>query len=360
MPKPRTWFSLQARTDDSRSIVELRIYDEIGFWGVTAKQFVDDLHNLASNADEVLVSVNSPGGDVFDAFAIYNALRRYTGKVVTRVDGVAASSASLVVMAGDQIIMPENAMLMIHNPWTVAVGCADDLRHTAEMMDKARDGIMGAYQSKSGQDQAELIGMMDAETWLTALEAQALGMCDVIEEPVRLSASARSVELFAKFSRAPEGLRNLLDAAEPTTPSTDAATPAPKPKTAPTGAHGSAEPVAKLVSHVIASCRKAQIANLSDAVLLTCGLKSREEVDTRVAEAREIAGLCVAARLPDRAPDMVAAGLSVEQVRARLFDNVVNGAGERIDNHQRETPTAPAVTAAASIYAARGRARRAA
>ncbi|MFP3656077.1 head maturation protease, ClpP-related, partial [Burkholderia sp. SIMBA_052] len=99
--------------------------------------------------------------DVFDAFAIYNALRRYAGKVTARVDGVAASAAGLVVMAGDQVVMPENAMLMIHNPWTIALGSAADLRSTADMMDKARDGILAAYRRKSGQTDEELTAMMD-------------------------------------------------------------------------------------------------------------------------------------------------------------------------------------------------------
>ncbi|MFP3615335.1 Clp protease ClpP, partial [Paraburkholderia sp. SIMBA_050] len=130
------------------AVAEIRIYDEIGFWGTDAKTFIAQLDAAAASATEVIVAVNSPGGDVFDAFAIYNALRRYAGKVTARVDGVAASAAGLVVMAGDQVVMPENAMLMIHNPWTIALGSAADLRSTADMMDKARDGILAAYRRK--------------------------------------------------------------------------------------------------------------------------------------------------------------------------------------------------------------------
>ncbi len=108
--------------------------------------------------------------------------------------------------------MPENAMMMIHNPWTIALGTAADLRSTAEMMDKARDGILSAYRRKSGQTDEQLTSMMDAETWLTALEAQALGFCDAIEEPVRLAASMNAASLLARFRNPPEPVKALVDA----------------------------------------------------------------------------------------------------------------------------------------------------
>lgn len=367
MPKPRNWYAMQAKTDGERTIAELRIYDEIGFWGVTAGAFVSALNAIADTADEVLVSVNSIGGDVFDAFAIYNALRRFSGRVTTRVDGVAASAASLVVMAGDRIVMPENAQLMIHNPWTITAGEASDLRRIADMMDNARDGIMAAYRNKSGQDEAELIRMMDEETWLTALEAQALGMCDVIEAPVRLAASARSVEVIAKYRRTPEDLRaQLQDApvAEPPVLTDPAAEPpsgsqttVDPPSPANTPAPADPEPAASLVAHVLASCRAAQIGHLGESVLLSCGLVDRAGADARIAQAREIAGLCVAAKAPDRAVELISSGLSVEQARARLFDTVINRSGQQIDNKQPTGPAAPAVPLAASVYAARGQAR---
>ncbi|MDR3386918.1 MAG: Clp protease ClpP, partial [Rudaea sp.] len=144
--KNRKWWDIRALTNaQGASVAEIRIYDEIGFWGTDAKTFISQFDEVAANADEIVVAINSPGGDVFDAFAIYNALRRYAGRVTTRVDGVAASAASLVTMAGDRVVMPENAMLMIHNPWTVAAGTSADLRATADSMDKARDGILAAY-----------------------------------------------------------------------------------------------------------------------------------------------------------------------------------------------------------------------
>lgn len=362
----RQFYSLQSKQTDAGTEVELRIYDEIGFWGITAKDFIAQIDALAANAVAITVAVNSPGGDVFDAFAIYNALRRYQGKVTARVDGVAASAASLVVMAGDTVVMPENAMLMIHNPWTIALGTAEDMRKTADMMDKARDGIVAAYRAKSGQDEAELIRMMDDETWITALEAQALGFADVIEEPVKLAASARTGELLARFRKAPPDLLNNLvlnDEPPEPAPAPEAApaqAPAPDPAPAPVPAPADLmpEPVAPsaLIAHVYSRCRAEQIGHLSEAVLLTCSLKDQAGADGRIAAAKEIVSLCVAARLPDMASSLVASGLDVEQARARLFDAVTARDTGTINPRQRLEASAQPNEAgpnAGEIYAAR-------
>lgn len=337
----RQFYSLQSKQTDKGVVVELRIYDEIGFWGVTAKDFIDQLHAVAADAVEVIVAVNSPGGDVFDAFAIYNALRRYAGKITSRVDGIAASAASLIVMAGDQVVMPENTMLMIHNPWTVAIGTAEDMRKTAEMMDKARDGIVAAYRAKSGQSDAELIRMMDEETWLTALEAQALGFCDVIENPVKLAASVRTSELLAKFQKTPADLlAQLTLQSDPPAPApgpaptpTPGPTPTPTPAPVPVPANAAA-----LAVHVFSTCRADGIGHLAEGVLLTSGLNEQVAVDARIFAAKEIASLCLAAKLPDMAVGFVAAGMNVEQARARLFDAVTALAADDINNHQRPGP----------------------
>ncbi|HJV96245.1 MAG TPA: head maturation protease, ClpP-related, partial [Albitalea sp.] len=217
--RQRKWYDLKAaRNAAGKTVAELRIYDDIGFWGTTAKAFVNELDAVAKDADEVLVAVNSGGGDVFDGFAIYNALRRYSGKVTARVDGIAASAASLVVMAGDTIVMPENAMMMIHNAWTIAAGDAAQMRKTAELLDKTRDGIVAAYRHKSGLSDDEIVGMMDSETWMTASEAKDLGFADHIEAPVKLQASIRTEELLARFQHTPESLLKALVVAPAETP----------------------------------------------------------------------------------------------------------------------------------------------
>ncbi|MDR6485389.1 UNVERIFIED_ORG: ATP-dependent protease ClpP protease subunit [Burkholderia sp. 1988] len=360
------------------AVAEIRIYDEIGFWGTDAKTFIAQLDAAAASATELIVAVNSPGGDVFDAFAIYNALRRYAGKVTARVDGVAASAAGLVVMAGDQVVMPENAMLMIHNPWTIALGSAADLRSTADMMDKARDGILAAYRRKSGQTDEELTAMMDAETWLTALEAQSLGFCDVIEEPVRLAASTNAAGLLARFRNPPEPVQALVEGdgdAPPVDPPAHEPPvddpPAPEPATTPTPPEPAPpEPVTAqeepgvLAAHVFNACRAANLSMCAESIVTLTALKDRTTIDAAIRNATDIAGLCLAAKLPELTAQFVGDGLNPDQVRARLFDRVTQSQ-PRVNNRQQPAPhdagrtvlgTTQGATAgpkASSIYAAR-------
>jgi ATP-dependent protease ClpP protease subunit len=368
--KNRKWWDIRAMTNaQGAAVAEIRIYDEIGFWGTDAKSFIAQLDAAAASATEVIVAVNSPGGDVFDAFAIYNALRRHAGKVTARVDGVAASAAGLVVMAGDQVVMPENAMLMIHNPWTIALGSAADLRSTADMMDKARDGILAAYRRKSGQTDEELTAMMDAETWLTALEAQSLGFCDVIEEPVRLAASTNAAGLLARFRNPPEPVQALVEgdgdappvdppAHEP--PVEDPPAPTPPPEPAPLEPVTAQEEPGVLAAHVFNACRAANLSMCAESIVTLTALKDRATIDAAIRNATDIAGLCLAAKLPELTAQFVGDGLNPDQVRARLFDRVTHSQ-PRVNNRQQpvlhdadgHTQGAAPGPKASSIYAAR-------
>jgi len=381
--KNRKWWDIRAMTNaQGAAVAEIRIYDEIGFWGTDAKTFIAQLDTAAASATEVIVAVNSPGGDVFDAFAIYNALRRHAGKVTARVDGVAASAAGLVVMAGDQVVMPENAMLMIHNPWTIALGSAADLRSTADMMDKARDGILAAYRRKSGQTDEQLTAMMDAETWLTALEAQSLGFCDVIEEPVRLAASTNAAGLLARFRNPPEPVQALVEGdgdpptadPPPADPPSDeppvgdppASTPPklPPPDPAPPEPVTAQEEPGVLAAHVFNACRAANLSMCAESIVTLTALKNRATIDAAIRNATDIAGLCLAAKLPELTAQFVGDGLNPDQVRARLFDRVTQ-TQPRVNNRQQPvlhdagrsvqdtTQGAAPGPKASSIYAAR-------
>ncbi len=369
--KRKKFYAISTRKNDQETVAEIRIYDEIGFWGVTAKDFVNELNLAIAEADKIVVSINSPGGNVFDAFAIYNALRRANLPIETRADGVAASAASLIFMAGDERVMPDNAMLMIHNAWTVAAGTAADLRKTADMMDKVRDGIVAAY-TRSEQGDDEIIKMMDEETWMSALEAQALGFCTLIEKPVQVAASisANAMQMLERLE-APQDLIDLLAVAdngdgaavdEPELGSADDSAEADDKKAqepvTPAAAEES-EPVSAntLIEHVFAACRESGIPQLSNAILLG-GVKDKPSVSARVKEAEQIAMLCSAAKLSEKAADFITSGLSVEQVRARLFDAVVaSSESVVISNLQRDSAPPPAaalpVLNSHNIYAAR-------
>lgn len=155
---------------------EITIYSVIGpsFWeeGITDQYIKERLDGMSG---DVTVRINSGGGDVFHGFAIYNLLKQYAGKVIMKIDGLAASSASVIAMAGDEIHMGEASMLMIHNPWTIALGDADEMIKTSELLDKIKGSIVGVYAANTDIENGELSEMMDKETWMTAEEAIDLG-----------------------------------------------------------------------------------------------------------------------------------------------------------------------------------------
>ena len=177
-----SWYTIRALSTGA----EVVIYDEIGAYGVSAKGFLAELGALPDGTPLAL-RVNSPGGSVFDAVAIYNAIKRHTGTVTVWIDGIAASAASYIAMAGDEIVMPENAFLMIHDPAGVVMGTAIDMRAMAEALDKIKGSLLQGYAAKSGRSQEEIAPLMAAETWLDAKDALDLGFADRIAEPVRIA-----------------------------------------------------------------------------------------------------------------------------------------------------------------------------
>lgn len=161
---------------------EILIYDVIGegffYGGVTAKAVKGALAELAGK--DITVRINSPGGSVFEANAIYNLLKEHDGAVTTIVDSLAASAASYIAMVGKTRKIAENGMIMIHEPAAITFGDAAEHNKTAGLLDKLRDVIVGMYQSRSGQDEQQLKDWMLAETWFTAEEAKEIAFVDEI------------------------------------------------------------------------------------------------------------------------------------------------------------------------------------
>src|SRR5581483_6424383 len=157
---------------------EILLYDEIGYWGVTAKDFMQGL--AAAGDGPLTLRINSPGGDVFDGLAIYNALRARKAPVTCVVDGLAASAASFIAMAGASTVMAEQSMLMIHNAWGICMGDRNDMLDMAAVMDKIDSQLGDIYAGKCGKPAADLRTMMDDETWFTSNEAKDAGLCDSI------------------------------------------------------------------------------------------------------------------------------------------------------------------------------------
>jgi ATP-dependent Clp endopeptidase proteolytic subunit ClpP len=199
----KNWYAIAPRPDHAQT--EISIFDEIGMYGISAKSFITDLSRIPSD-HTVLLKIHSPGGEVFDGNAIFNALKRRTADVIIQIEGLAASMATVIALAGDRVRMAANGFYMIHNPWGVAMGDAAEMRDQAELLDKIRSNMVGAYAAKSGQPTDLIEEWMDAETWFTAEEAKAAGFVDEITDALPLAASANRFTRLARFRHAPASL----------------------------------------------------------------------------------------------------------------------------------------------------------
>lgn len=194
MPKRNNKFwEFRAKNETGADEGELLLYGDISnstWWGdeVTPKQFKQDLDALG-DISTLKIFINSGGGDVFAGQAIYSMLKRHKAQKKVYVDGLAASIASVIAMAGDIVYMPNNAMMMIHKAWTIGLGNANDFRKLADDMDKIDESILATYEAKTGLEKDKIIEMVNAETWLTAEEAITYGFADEIEETKQLAAS---------------------------------------------------------------------------------------------------------------------------------------------------------------------------
>lgn len=202
----QSWYTIQAKTADT---AEISIYDEIGGWGISAQQFAKDFKALGNNLKQINLHIHSPGGDVFDGIAIYNLLKNHPSNKTVTIDGLAASMASVIAMAGTEIIMPENAMMMIHKPWGVQGGDADDMRKYADLLDKVEDTLIPAYAAKTGKSAEELAEMLAAETWLNGKECVEHGFADKLAEPVKAMAQLQSKRL-GDYNNMPKAIKDML------------------------------------------------------------------------------------------------------------------------------------------------------
>ena len=201
------WYSITNKADKA----EIWIYEMIGedFWtggGVTAKSFQKELSEI--KASQIDLHINSPGGEVFDGITIYNLIKQHPAKVTTYIDGLAASIASVIALAGDKVIMAANALYMIHNPEGFVVGSSEDMRKGADVLDKVRGSMTLAYMGRFKKLEHDLLTMLDAETWMTADEAMEAGFIDEISGEMDMAACAKFIPIMAKagFKHIPSDL----------------------------------------------------------------------------------------------------------------------------------------------------------
>lgn len=187
--------------------MEISVYEPIE--GTTARRFRDALQSARG---PVTVAINSGGGSVTDGMAMFNALRTYKGHSVARVDGIAASMATIVALGARRVAMADNGWWMVHNPWGIMAGEADDMRRQADVMEQIGKTMMDTYVAKTGLPEADIKAMMDAETWLTAEEAKEKGFIDEIypAEGQAFAMAPGCGRLVEKFTRTPDQLREQM------------------------------------------------------------------------------------------------------------------------------------------------------
>lgn len=318
---PREWFRVSAKADDP-TVVEIAIYDFIGDWidgywgfGVTAKQFLEQLAGLPDAVKTLKLRISSPGGDVYSATAIANLLRDQQASrgrtVEVVIDGIAASAATIITSAGSRgkVAIADNATMFIHNPWTIGIGNAKALRKAAEDLDTLAASIVTAYRWRSSLSDQELAELMDAETLMDADEAIGWGFADAKIEGLPAMNAAFDPRGLSMVAQMPEKVRATIQAM---IQQAEEEPRAPQP----------ADPAA-----VLAACKAAGCLDVAEdlitakATLEQVTARIQQEQAIRQAEAQragEIRALCAMAKHPERAEQYIRANVSVQFVREDL------------------------------------------
>lgn len=201
------WYKIEAKADDEAEII---IYDVIGWPFIEADVFVRELAGI--KAKSIKLRINSPGGDVFDGMAIFNALKDHPARITTQIDGLAASMASVIALSGDEVTAHKNSMMMIHNAWVVVAGDRHLLGDVAtNILEKIDGNMLDIYYGKAGSGKRDLRQMMDDETWLTATEAKQKGLIDRVIESATQAKAQFSLSMYANV---PDGLEGKQEGRE--------------------------------------------------------------------------------------------------------------------------------------------------
>ena len=336
----RACFAFTAKTATQSAV--LAINEEIGFWGIQAREFRDQ---LASVDGDLRVELNTPGGDVFAGLAMFNMLRDHAAKghtITTRNMGVAASMGSVLMLAGDVREAHKNTMVMSHNVQSGAWGTAEDIREHADVVDKIKGQLRGIYQDRMGLDEAAAEALLGKDNWMTAEEAMDIGFVTAVLDDVQMT---------AKFDIAraalPEHVAKLF-AAKVDEPEIDPATVITE-----DDREALAAPVAE---SIVALAKTSGLEAHAPFLALSCS--SLDEAKARMTEAREIVALCTVAGVQDKAAEHIRAKSTVAAVRAALVEtlaktdtNIDNSAADKNTGKTGTNTESPPVVNTASIWA---------
>jgi ATP-dependent protease ClpP protease subunit len=333
--KNREWFRFNNAAADA-SIAEIQILDVIGSWdddwiarnfgydmGVTARAFVEQLAALPEDVKALHVHINSPGGDVQAGINIANALRQWASKgrtVETFIDGMAASIASVIAMAGSKVHIADNALFMIHDPWSIGIGNAGEMRKLADILDTMRDQAVATYRWHSELEPEAIAALMAAETWMDASEAIANGFATDKVEGLRAAASIdpRAAAKLTVPDKFKDRVKAFVKQDAPTPPA----------------------PVAASAIEVMRLCREGGCMDLAEG--LVTAQATVETVTTKVAEAKdvraaaearatEITAICANAKLPELTAGYVNGGMAIADIKAHIVTLTAKLASAEID-----------------------------
>ena len=291
--------------------LELALIGEVG-WDISASMLQRE---LVGRTEDLTINLFSYGGDAIEGLAIYSMLSRYPGKKRMVIDGVAASAASVIAMAGDEIVMPESSFLMIHEAWGLAIGGSSDLRQQADLIDRISTAYRQAYSARSGMSGEDVASLMTAESWLTAAEAVEFGFATEVA-PARAIRSAAVPR--GRFAKVPKNLAQLVEFVEPVHPkSQSVVTPNPEEPEAPV-----APPTADAKSKVVHSLTPGTQTEPVPMTIQNTDAADREAavIQSERDRARTIRNMCEQSGAgSEKADEYINSGAEIGKVREELF-----------------------------------------
>lgn len=331
----KNWFSIKAQANDD-STAEISIHDAIGAWNVNAQSFLAELKNIS--AKNITLTMNSPGGSVIDGIAIYNGLRNHaekTGATITvKVMGIVASIASIIAMAGDKIKMPKNTFMLVHSPSAALYANANEMRDMADLLDKFESSLIQTYVARTGKTAEEIKALLDAETFMTADEAVAMGFADEVTDALVIEASF-------DLDNLPDNITSVFKASQ--TENGD----------------DPDLPDATLTAQIVAIAEKYDMQDFANVWILDSKLTDLAQIEASIKNGAEIKAMCVQLKRPAEADEMIEAKISFTAARAKLAETAAAKADKFDTNNHQSSIIEPPVGApqggfsVSNIYAAR-------
>lgn len=368
----KSWFSVQAaavKAEGGEAAADVSIRGYIGEWGVTDRDFISSLEAFGP-VGQINLSINSRGGEVDHALSIFNHLRNHAARVNVRVDGVAMSAASIIAMAGDEIVMPANTVMMVHNPWAFAAGDAKALRKTADDLETFETALLETYMARTGKSEGDIRTLLDEETFMTAAEAVENGFADRVE-PVGKNSSATAVAVaYASALGIPDAVfeRMALEAQAAADDAADDAGQAGDGDAAAVGGDDAAAAAAQaalpafppsLASQIAVAAQKAGLDDYIACFALDASITDMDTAMAAMGAAREIHELCIVAHKPDMADALIRKRVTLADARAALLsalaeeDENSHTDGTLPVNHSKPLPGASPAVSTQSIWDAR-------